>query len=91
MGQEHAGSKARLFQDAVEQVAFDPTETVKAILPESQSPVVNVTTWRKLRLITATDLCIGMNCGLMHLRGIGHWPVRPSKGMSGAPNSVSDV
>jgi hypothetical protein len=61
MGQEHAGSKARLFQDAVEQVAFDPTDMVKARLPESQSPVVNVTTWRKRRLITATDPYVGMN------------------------------
>jgi hypothetical protein len=41
-----------MFKDAVEQVAFDPVDMVKAVLLESQSPVVRVDTRRKKRLIT---------------------------------------
>jgi hypothetical protein len=29
-GQEHVGRRALLLEDAVEQVAFDPADTVKA-------------------------------------------------------------
>ena len=38
-------------EDAVGQVAFDPADMVKAVLLESQSPVVRVNTRRKKRLI----------------------------------------
>jgi hypothetical protein len=41
--------------------------------------------------MTATDPYAGMNWRLAHLHGFGHWPVRLSKGMSGAPTSASDV
>jgi hypothetical protein len=40
-----------MFDDAVEHVAFDPVDMVKAALLESQSPVVRVSTRRKERLI----------------------------------------
>ena len=52
-----------MFEDAVEQVAFDPADMVKAALLESQSPVVRVNTRRKKRLTTAASLCIGVNRG----------------------------
>jgi hypothetical protein len=74
-----------------------PADMVKAVVLEPQSPVVKVTTRRKKCLgslwtaITAATLCIGMNRRPIHLRRDGHWPVRPSKGMSGAPTSASDV
>jgi hypothetical protein len=51
-----------MFDDAVEQVAFDPADMVKAALLESQSPVVRVNTRRKKRLRTAATLCTGVNC-----------------------------
>ena len=51
--------KARLSEDAVRQVAFDPADMVKARLPESQSPVVNVRTRRKERLTTGASPCDG--------------------------------
>ena len=49
-------------EDAVGQVAFDPADMVKAVLLESQSPVVRVNTRRKKRLTTVANLCIAMNC-----------------------------
>ena len=45
-----------------------PTDRVKAKLLESQSPVVNVTTQRKERLMTAANLYAGMNRMLAYLR-----------------------
>jgi hypothetical protein len=39
-----------MHEDAVGQVAFDPADMVKAVLLESQSPVVKVSTRRKKRL-----------------------------------------
>ena len=80
-----------MFEDAVEQVAFDPADMVKAKLPESQSPGVKVSTRRQERLRTAADPCDGMNREAVAPSREGHWPVRSSKGMSGAPTSASDV
>jgi hypothetical protein len=90
-GPEHAGRRARLPEGAVRQVVFDPADRVKAKLPESQSPVVKVSTRRKERLTTAADPCDGMNREVVAPSRGGHWPVRSSKGMSGAPTSASDV
>ena len=90
-GPEHAGRRARLPEGAVRQVVFDPADMVKARLPESQSPVVKVSAWRKERLRTAADPCEAMNREAVAPSREGHWPVRPSKGMSGAPTSASDV
>ena len=51
-----------------------PADMVKAVLLESQSPVVKVTTRRKKCLgsyrtaTTAAILCVGMNRMRMHLR-----------------------
>ena len=90
-GPEHAGRRARLPEGAVRQVGFDPADMVKARLPESQSPVVKVSTRRKERLRTAADPCDGMNREVVAPSRGEHWPVRSSKGMSGAPTSASDV
>jgi hypothetical protein len=68
-----------------------PTDMVKAVLLEPQSPVVNLRTRWKKRLITTANLYTGKNRVPMYLREVGHWPVRPGKGMNGAPTSVSDV
>ena len=64
---------------------------VKARLPEPQSPVVEMHTQRKRRLITAATACRGMNRGSRHPRAAGRRPVRPVQGMDGAPTSVSGV
>ena len=45
---------------------------VKAVLLESQSPVVNWRTRWKKRLITTASLYIGKNSVLMYLRSVGH-------------------
>jgi hypothetical protein len=52
-----------MFKDAVERVAFDPADMVKAVLLESQSPVVRVNTRRKKLLIPAANLYISVNRG----------------------------
>ena len=40
---------------------------------------------------TVADLCICMNREADAPSRGGHWPMRSSKGMSGAPTSASDV
>ena len=57
----------------------------------TQSSGVKVTTRRKERLITVADPCDGMNREVVAPSRRGHWPMRPSKGMNGAPPSASDV
>ena len=74
-----------------------PADMVKAVLLESQSPVVKVTTRRKKCLgshrtaTTAATLCVGMNPDADAPSQDGHWPVRSSEGMNRAPTSASDV
>ena len=78
---ERRGCRKTLYRQA----PFDPADTVKARLLEPQSPVVKVPTRRKERLITGAILCGGMNRRATAPSRDGHWPVRPGKGMSGAP------
>ncbi|MGH2354722.1 MAG: hypothetical protein ACRDI2_09435 [Chloroflexota bacterium] len=53
--------KERLPDGAVGQAAWNPADMVKARLPESQSPAVNVNTRRKQRLTTAAGPCDRLN------------------------------
>jgi hypothetical protein len=76
-GQEHAWRTARLPEGAVQQVAFDPADMVKATLLESQSSVVKVTTRRKKRLTTAADPCDSMNREAVAPSRGGHGLVKP--------------
>jgi hypothetical protein len=69
----------------------DPSETVKARLPESQSP--EDATFRPSEMYLKPAPCHAFESALIgrNLRGAERLPVKEFKGMSGAPKSLYNV
>jgi DDE_Tnp_1-associated len=73
--------------DAWSGAAVSPRDMAKAVLPESQSPAMQLFIHRKWRLKPVPSPAPVYFVGGGNFRDVGRCPVRAFKGMSGAPTS----
>jgi len=79
--------KRRLCPDVGSGAPGDSCDTVKAILPESQSPGDANVHPPERRLKPAPRPAVAFFCGRRNLRDVERCPVRVFKEMSGTPKS----
>jgi hypothetical protein len=91
MGTGACHENRRSCPDARNGAPGDPRDMAKALLPEPQSPVMQVFIHRKQRLKPVPRPAFVYFVGGGNFRDVGRCPVRVLKGMSGAPKLRYDV
>ena len=88
-GEKSMPEKRESSEGVYDAVLQGPRDTVKAILPESQSPVVEAAHSLLQRLHRSAPGAVRPAFAIGSLRLAGRWRTTPLKGMSGTPTSRS--